>query len=256
MKNILIIIIVISFGCNQINQKSGPNAYRQGDSIKTDTLNFAPPTTALPIIPLKFLPTSFALDSIISVDTTFNYFTTLYFPKSNHDDALNKSIQEFIQQQVNLEKPEEKTNDNTSFDMWITEIKISEHLIHCLFMEQSFTEGSAHFNHGYSTLNYDLIKKKKILFTDLFTLSSKKDKQTFCDVINESNDGNSDFLTPKDLNNNLDYEIIKDGLTLYFDDFEKAPSMTTIGIDLAKIQKFIDPTLGKDYSLIIPNTRN
>lgn len=105
-------------------------------------------------------------------------------------------------------------------------------------------------------MNYDINKKKTILFTDIFKFSSKKEKHSFCDLVNEFNDGSSDLLIPKDLIDSLDYQISKEGLTIYFDDFEKSPSMTSIGIDIQMIQKYMNPTLASDYGLIIQKPKH
>lgn len=255
MKNIVLFIILLSTSCNQTNQNSESDS-RQSDSLKADTLNFAIPTTALPVEPLKILPTSFVLDSIFSEDTAFNYSTRIYFPKSN-DDELNKSIKQFVEYQISKEKPENRTNDGTSLEIWVTNLKVSEHLIHCLFRQQSFTEGAAHFNHAYLTFNYDPLKKKVISFTDIFKFSKSKSKQSFCNKISgyvngiDDSDGYNDGLTPQDIGNDLNYDVWNQLLVVY-PNYCCAEEGKIFTCDLRLIQGYVNPTLGKDYGLIIP----
>lgn len=255
MKNIVLIITLFSISCEQVSQKSESTDSKKSDSFN-HTLNFDKLTTALAVRPLKIISSSFLLDSVISEDTAFNYFFTLYFPRSLNHIEFNKTIKQFVEHQASLEKPDRKQNENTLFDLWINKLQISGTLIQCLFIEQSFTEGAAHYNHSYSTLNYDINKKKTILFTDLFKFSSKKEKQSFCDLVNEFNDGSSDLLIPKDLVDSLDYQISNESLTLYLDDFEKSPSMTSIGINIQVIQKYINPAFVYDYGLILQKPKH
>lgn len=254
---ILLYIILLSTSCNQTNQNSESDSI-QNDSLKVDNQNFSIPTTALPVEPLKILPASFVLDSIFSEDTTLNYSTTIYFPRSN-DDELNKSIKQFVVLQTGLEKPESRTNDRTSLEMWVTNLKVSEHFIHCLFKKQSFTEGAAHSNQEYITFNYDPIKKKKISFTDIFKFSKSKSKESFCNKINgyvngiDDSDGYNYGLKPLDIDNGLNYDIFDQLLTVY-PNHCCAEEGKIFTCDLLLIQDYINSTIGKDYGLIMPET--
>jgi len=259
MKYILLLIALISISCNQINQNSESDS-RQSDSLKSDTQNFAIPTTALPLEPLKIFPTSFVPDSTFIEDTTFNFTSIVYFLKSNEDDELNKSMKQFIQHEVDLEKPENKTSDQSSFEMWVTNITISENLICILFRKQTFTEGAAHYNHEFLTFNYDIMKKKRILFTDVFKFSKSKSKQSFCNELNgylngmEASDGYRDGLTPKEIKKDLNYAVLDKQLIVY-PNYCCADESKTFTVDLQLIKDYIDPVLAKDYGLIYPGKR-
>lgn len=235
--NNTLLILVIFLGCNQITQKSETNVSEQHDSVKTGALDFSPPTTALPVRPLKLLPASFRLDSVILEDTSVSHSIRLYLPVSNYNKDLNKLINSHLEYYT-TRSISNKIKDNfqyLEFSMWLTSFQITKDLINFCFTDQSFYNGAAHFNHSYSTLNYDIRKRKKIMFRDLFMFFSKKDKQTFCNVFNEFNAASDGLLNPKDLTTDLDYQVTNDRLILYFDDYEKGPSLTSMGINLAEI---------------------
>lgn len=256
MKNTLLLLLIILIGCEPSHKKQTSQDTKQSNILKTDTLNFTIPTTALPIEPLRIFPLSFTLDSIFKEDTVFNYSTKIYFPKSKDNVELNQLIKQFIEHQISIEKQKNITNNGTSFEMWITDLKVSTNLIHCLFRQQTFTQGAAHFNHAYSTLNYDPIKRKKVLFTDIFKFSKDQSKQSFCNKINgyingiDDSDGYNDGLTPQDIDENLNYEVWKQQLIVY-PNYCCANEHKIFTIELRLIQDYINPTFRKTYGLII-----
>lgn len=246
----LFLIATCSFSYGQMDQKSGLNESSKSDSVKNKTLNIGPVTTALTIDPLKAYPPFFVLDSINSEDTTVNYTIRVYFPKSINNAEFNKSIKLFVEHRVNMEKPQEKTIDNCSFDMWVTDFKISGHLIQYVFREQSVTEGAAHYNHGYSIYNYDSVRKKRIVFTDIFIFSKNKDKQSFCNQVNNyingddnSNSSNSELI-PEQINRELNYEISNKQLVIY-PNYCCAEENTIFKVDLQLLQDYRNPNI--DY---------
>jgi hypothetical protein len=252
MKNILTLLICVNllFGCAEAYSKSN-----QFPGAITDTILPGSLSTALSIKPLKKLSASFELDSILDEDTTYNYFTSIYFPKSNNDKSFNQLMTKFIQQQIGLEKPDKKSDDLCTFNMWLIKLANSGNLIQCIFREQSYTEGAAHYNHFYSTFYYDKIKQKRILFTDIFKFSNHESKRLFCNKLNgylngyDDSDGYNDGLSVKNLNNDLQFDISNDKLIIY-PNYCCAGEGTTYEIELIQIQEFIKPGAGMEYGLI------
>jgi hypothetical protein len=239
VKNIFLIIIALSFCL-------------EGKSQDLESKNIQPATTALPIEPLRKLPSPFILDSIFSEERSLDYSTIIYYPKSN-DEGVNNLVKQVIDQQISLHKPD--NNEGASFEMWIDSLKISANLIHCLFVQTSYYSGAAHSNNYYFTLNFDPIKKKRILFTDIFKFSKRNNKQSFCNKINgyangiDDSDGYNTLFTPEDINKDLDFDIIGKELIIYLD-YCCAMERTILKAKLQLFQGYIDPILGKEYGLI------
>jgi hypothetical protein len=252
MKNILTLLICVNFilGCTEAYSKSNQFPGAISDTILPGSLS-----TALSIKPLKELPASFELDSILDEDTTYNYFTSIYFPKSNTNKSFNQLMAKFIQQQIGLEKPVKKAEDQCTFNMWLIKLVNSENLIQCIFREQSYTEGAAHYNHFYSTFYCDTIKQKRIFFTDIFKFPNRESKQLFCNKLNgylngyDDSDGYNDGLSVKNLNEDLQFDISSDKLIIY-PNYCCAGEGTTYEIELIQIQEFIKPAVEKEYGLI------
>lgn len=244
-------------GCNQLNQNS-ENESGQNDSLETDIPDIVIETTASPIEPLEIFPSPFVSDSIFIEDTAFNFAAVIYFPKSTEDDEFNKFLQQLIQYEINLEKPENKTNDQTSFEMWVTNLTVSENLTQVLFKQQTYTEGSAHYNHESLTFNYDHVKKKRILFTDIFRFSKNKSKQSFCNELNgytngmNDSEGYRDGLVPDNINKDLNYSF-SDRQLIVYPNYCCADEGKIFTVDLELIIEYIDPEPGKDYGLIFPD---
>jgi hypothetical protein len=115
------------------------------------------------------------------------------------------------------------------------------------FTDQSFTSGAAHFNHGYTCLNYDTIRNKQVFLNDIFNLQTDKEKQNFCDSI-LSPDINADFrIETDDLKENTDFIIENGNIIFYFDDYEKGPSMCTHLVSLQSVRTFVK----KDYQWLL-----
>lgn len=111
--------------------------------------------TPIPIIPLRELPESFVLDSIFYEDEKFNFGAFILYPKSIADAVFNERVDQFIREHMNMEKPDNNSEERTTFGMWITEIYVSDELIRFTFAEQSFTEGSGHYNNWSGIMNYN-----------------------------------------------------------------------------------------------------
>jgi hypothetical protein len=256
MKHLFSLIVMVSLGCNQVNQ-SPESSIKNADSLNTKNQNISTPTTALPVKPLKALPSPFVIDSLVIADTALNYTAFVYFPTSKKDNAFNKSLKQYIYHEINLEKPENKTNNSTSFEMWLINLSVSETIIHALFRQQTYTEGSAHYNHSYLTFNYDPVLKKKIQFTDIFSFSKSKSKQSFCNALNgfvngiDASDGNNDGLTPQEINKDLNFSVSNQHLIVY-PNYCCANEAKIYTVNLSFINDYINPKSGKDFGLLKP----
>ena len=252
MKKVLLAtLILFSFGCQE--KKQAENNIVKEDSVSKDTMAFTPPTTAMQVVPLRSLPAPFVLDSITNKDSTRYKVIEIYFPVSKEDKGFNIMIQSYVQQYAKEFTAQQLNGvyDNAIFSMWPISAVSVESLIGFCFIDQSYYPGAGHFTHRYATFNYDKVKRKRIFFTDLFSFPSEKSRQKFCDLFNEfKDDGNVDSLNIKDLNKERDFQITGGRLVLYFDDYEKDPSMREVKIDLARIHEFINPVLGKEYGLM------
>lgn len=237
-------MLLISIGCNQNSQEKNSDTV-QNSTEKNEHSFPVVATTALPVSPFRKLPAPFALDSIFIEDTALNYVSSIYFPISD-DEKFNISLEQWIDAQIKAEKPEHKTDNLTTFDLWITDLKTSKNLLHILFRQQTFTEGAAHHNHSYLTFNYDLDSKKKVSFTDVFKFSSSKSKQSFCNKLNgyvngiDDSDGYKEGLTPEKLNENLNY-VISNGRLIVYPNYCCAEKDKTFSVDLSSIQGDINP---------------
>jgi len=223
----------------------------------TDTTASMMETTAMDFVPYDRFPDPFYLDSIEYRDsaTYVNHESKLVtvafnlsgdLPQSN--DPEHKKFNTAIRKKVDAYLLDFKDGEflgTTYITAGITatgfKYDTSEKVVSIWFMDQCFSEGAAHFNHGYTTFNYDMKENKEILLTDLLLFKNEDEKQKFCDAFNPYPENTSVVkLETSDLSPDQDFEIESDGIQLYFDDYDKGPSMTMLFISYSKCRGYVN----------------
>jgi hypothetical protein len=237
--SLLICIPLFLFSC------ATEPAKKAADTVAVDTLPFAIPTTALEAKPAA-LPPGFLLDTLSYNDTAKHLHAFYHYPVTpgpNFNAAVTTLLMEYTS---GYEDYHPKEYESATVEAWVSSFAVTGKLISMVFTDQSFSTGAAHFNHGYTSLNYDTLRQKEIFLTDIFTLETEKQKQNFCDSI-LSPEINTDLrIEPADIRKNTDFLIEKGNLIFFFDDFEKGPSMCTYSVPLDKVKNFIK----KDYAML------
>jgi hypothetical protein len=240
---VLFISILILASCNPAPEKKVLKG-SVADSIPR--LPLENETTALDVTPAP-LPASFILDTLSVNDTAKHLSAFFHFPVSN-DEKLNKIIVELVKKNTHgYEDYHPGEFESASVEAWVSSFAVTGRIISMIFTDQSFSTGAAHFNHGYTALNYDTLKKKQIGLLDIFNLQNEKEKQAFCDSI-LSPEINADMrITVDDVKKEADIFIEKGKMTFFFDDYEKGPSMTSYSFDLKSVRSFVK----KDYQWLV-----
>jgi hypothetical protein len=226
------------------------------DSLETE-LDFAPPTTAVSVEPFTDFPAPFFLDSLDMSESTVltdhsgypsgtEYSLKGYFPQSSlkEHEAFNQAAYNAVSDFLTSYR----IGDNDPFaaieaEIWITGFSQVGEIISVHFTNQSYSNGAAHFNHGYASVNFDLQSDKQVTLTDLVQFKDETEKQKFCDAFNPdpSTEEAAVFLMPEDFSSSRTFTMVHDGITLWFDDFEKGPSWTSLFIPYTKIKGYINP---------------
>jgi hypothetical protein len=211
--------------------------------------SFAMATTALEAQSFTDLPYPFRL-SYCSLDDTANALsasTDLPYSLDPSHDKLNAAISSLLNREIDGYRTERTRSlltekfDHTSFEGWLTHLARRQQVASMCFLTQSYTEGAAHFNHYYLTLNYDLKNERSLLFTDIFNVSSEKEKQEFCYAIygNDNYEFIMDGLVPADLNSDTKFYFRDDVIVFCFSDYDKGPSLMEIEAPLDSVRRFV-----------------
>ena len=214
-------------------------------------------TTALPVTPVNELPNGYTLVTRVEKDAALNYAATLMVPVAQgalavDDEAFNAVIGAFIRQQVEAAKPDAGTAGATTLEVWLIGFNVSAGVIQSLFREQTFTQGAAHYNHGFLTLHYDVVGRKRLLFTDLVPFTANQTKQGLCDVINRHEQGldagetPTGGLTPKELVPSLNFEVRDQKLVIY-PNHCCADEGKTHEVPLPLVKAFLDPAVAGKF---------
>jgi hypothetical protein len=234
-------IALLLFSCATDEQRAGKK-----DSLRDSVPAFQDATTALQVVPAP-LPPGFALDTLSVNDTAKNLYAFFHFPVSN-DPKLNAMIIALLKQNLNgYEDYHPGEFDQASVEAWISAFTKNGKFISMCFTDQSFSTGAAHYNHGYTALNYDTLKHQQIFLTDIFTLRTKQEKQAFCDSIQGTDVVSEELVMPDDLSEKTDFIIDQDNIIFYFDDYQKGPSMTTRTVAIRDVKSF----LKKEYTSLL-----
>ncbi|MDQ3110391.1 MAG: hypothetical protein M3R17_10905 [Bacteroidota bacterium] len=229
------------------NTDEDPKNVNTNDSLPGSSITPVTVTTALEVLPAP-LPPGYALDTLSFSDPAKHFTAFFHFPVSS-DGQLNELIKTVLMQHTKgYEDYHPREFETAESEVWISSFSLTGKFISMCFTDQSFSTGSAHFNHGYSTLTYDTLKHKQIFLTDIFNLRSEEEKQAFCDSVPATDVITQELLMPGDLHKNTDFMIDKGNLILYFDDYEKGPSMIAKVVALDDVNSF----LRKEYKMLQP----
>jgi hypothetical protein len=248
MKKIYWLSVVLLFllSCaTETNKDPGDSLTDQNDSLARPA-DFAMETTALPVSPTP-LPPAFALDTLSVTDTAKHLYAFFHFPVSS-DEKMNAMIVKLMKENTKgYEDYHPGEFEEASVEAWISSFAVNGKMISMCFTDQSFSTGAAHFNHGYTCLNYDTVKQKQVFLTDIFYLRTEKEKQKFCDSILLPEINAAMRIETGDLKKETDFIIDKGNLIFFFDDYEKGPSMCTYSVSLQSLRSFVK----KEYESIV-----
>jgi hypothetical protein len=232
---LLICISLLLFSCSSESSKNAADSIAAADSAPVP---FEIPTTALPVKPTA-LPPGFKLDTFSFNDTAKHFHALFHYPLTS-DINFNYAVTNFLHDYtLGYEDYHPGEFETASVEVWITSFAVTGKLISMCFTDQSFATGAAHYNHGYTSLNFDTLQRKGIFLTDIFKIDTEKQKQKFCDSILSPGINTDLRIEPADIHKNTDFVIEKGNLIFFFDDFEKGPSMTTDTVSLKSLRTFL-----------------
>ncbi|PKN24942.1 MAG: hypothetical protein CVU65_10240 [Deltaproteobacteria bacterium HGW-Deltaproteobacteria-22] len=214
-------------------------------------------TTALPVTPINELPNKYTLVTRVEKDAARHYTATLMVPVAQgalaaDDQAFNAVVDAFVRRQVEAARPDAGTAGATTLEVWLIGFNVSTGVIQSLFREQSYTEGAAHYNHGFLTLHYDVVGRQRVRFADLVLFSASQTKQALCDLINRHEQGLDagetpvGGLTPDGLVPDLDFEVRGGNLVIYPNHCCADEGKTHV-VPLKLVQAFLDPAVAKKF---------
>jgi len=250
------------FACRTTGRPAESTAPAPGKPVIAPVKPAAAPvgaTTALPVTPINELPNHYTLVTRVEKDAARNYTATLMVPVAQgalaaDDQAFNAVIEAFVRQQVDAARPDAGTAEPTTLEVWLIGFNVSAGVIQMLFREQSYTQGAAHYNHSFLTLNYDVVGRKRVRFTDLVPFSGSQTKQGLCDLINrheqglDADEAPTGGLTPTELGPDLDFEV-REGKLVIHPNHCCADEGKTHEVPLKLVQAFLDPAVAKKFGL-------
>lgn len=241
-------VLVVCVSC----KRPGQNAEgKEGDLVKADTAEmvFEMPTTAMRTEPLRGMPVPFRLDSFFSADTVRHFTEDVWYPTSA---GVHKAFDDAVVMKAmgaasgSTPFPDEAVDAYES-QTWVSSLSVNGNIVSVCFTWQAYTEGAAHFTHGYSTFNFDLKGNREVFFTDLFAFGSREEKETFCEQFSAEN---SDAQpVPEDLGKGLKFTLSDSILSIYFDDFEKGPSMCVAEAKWGDVKRYVKAGVEQGYGV-------
>ncbi len=210
------------------------------------------PTTALPVTPINELPSRYTLVTRVEKEAPRRYTATLQVPRAVEDENFNRVVEAFVRRRVEAARPDAAGAGATTLEVWLIGFRETSGVIQLLFREQTYTEGAAHYNHGFSTLHYDAAGRARVRFTDLVLFSASQTTQAFCDLINRHEQGldagetPTGGLTPDELVPDLDFEV-RDGKLVIYPNHCCADEGKTHEVPLNLIKAFLDPAVARKF---------
>jgi hypothetical protein len=250
MHKISIVLFLVLF-CSSCGKKPETAEGSSADSLKADSATevFEMPTTALPVKPLRVYAAPFRLDSVIIEDSVTHYAETHFFPSSG---GVYPAFDAEVKKQASgaaagtAPFPDEDV-DGYQNQVWVTFFSVKGSLVSVGFTWQGYTEGAAHFTHGYETFNDDLKRNVIVFFTDLFVFRNSSEKEEFCEQF--SADWSDGRPTPDDLDKGLKFTLSDSLFSVYFDDFEKGPSMCVAEANWENVRKYLKAGVAERFGL-------
>jgi|SRR5579871_3047120 len=239
-KCLLIFSLILS--CNEHHSKSNKNDNNVKNKPNEDSA-----FTELHVMDSLKLPTGFYLDTIYKFDKKRNAEIQIILPnsiaKTNYDSEITiyfkKKVHEFIvsQDQINGNSSMSNSMQSSFVVRPICVYKDLNLLSYCFLISNDL--GMAHPVDEYYSFNFDLKKKKRIFFFDLFKFKSKSDSvflfSNIRDAIYKANpDVDKEFIEFRKLYN-IDFNVEQDSISFNFDDYEIGDY--GLGIIRAKVSK-------------------
>lgn len=143
-----LVVMLVLGSCAQPGEAETKKDERTPPATDTVPFNVAAVSTAMPIEPLRELPTGFYLDSFFITDNLLNHRVALYYPLSETDSIFNRKLVKFIRAHEASYQPDEKGDDyqSSSFDLWLVAEEHAGRKQSFKFRMQSYYPGAAHYN--------------------------------------------------------------------------------------------------------------
>jgi hypothetical protein len=239
------------------DESTAPAAGKGRDTVTAPVKLTAPvgATTALPVTPINELPSRYTLVTRLEKEAPRRYTATLQVPRAVDDENFNGVVEAFVRRQVEAARPDADAAGATTLEVWLIGFRETSGIIQLLFREQTYTEGAAHYNHGFSTLHYDVAGRARVRFTDLVLFSGSQTRQALCDLINrheqglDADESPAGGLTPDGLGPELDFEV-RDGKLVIYPNHCCADEGRTHEVPLPLVQAFFDPAVARKFGLI------
>lgn len=203
-----------------------------------------PATTAMTVKPVPLM-LPFHLDSLFIEDTANYLNAALYFPVCPQAQykPLNELLLELVRSKTRgFEHGKRSREEAVTVEAWVSEMSMKRQLLSFCFTDQQYTQGAAHYNHGYSCINFDSGKSKLVSLNDLFFLDNEAQKEKFCACVNPAEEGlGPNLLETTDLHDSADFMISGQQLIFCFDDYEKGPSLEKRIFRLDSFRTFLRP---------------
>ena len=211
MKSIFpLMFLLIFFACKkQKNDKE----YEEFNEIESEI-----PSTAYKYPEIE-LPKNFRSINLSINDTLTNESYEISCLQSNllEYEAFNKAIRNAL---IDYVMPQGIFLDNTlnshedyhysSLKLHPVEIFINNNIISVTYVEDSYSYGAAHHNHGWFSFNYDIKKKQPIGFENVFKIKTSSDSTDFLSYVAENQYRNClDWYKPYE---SMDFSFSKKGI--------------------------------------------
>lgn len=257
--SIIIFLVVFAVVSCQTEEKSNT----KGELPKKDSVENVPviATTEMGIMPVMNFPEGFYGDTMAPVfppvkvllhdmgdSMLVNYHFSAWYPQSNA--VSNVYFNMVIKNLVNKYFEQYRFNKGESFGgLYINAEFITSEFVSfenkyagVLFTKQEYTDGAAHYNHGYQSFHFDFKRNKEIKLTDILIFKNGE-AQKFADAFNPdpTTTIHEIMLESNDFSANRPFITNYGELYLYFSDYEKGPSMTRIIIPYSKFKGYVNP---------------
>lgn len=191
-----------------------------------------------------FLPEDIELDSMLKFDKARNLEIIVILPESKDEKTPNYDVQlKNIIKQYQIEFTalidtliEEDSTIliavPSSFYVEPAFVYKDEKIVSYCLIVSRYRAGAAHPVTGYYSFNYDLLKQKRITFSDYFNVKTSTDTLFFINAINKAI--NIVSVGTQDLHD-IDFNLEKDTISFNFDDYEIASY--AVGIVEGRVSK-------------------
>ncbi|MEM7037749.1 MAG: hypothetical protein AAF570_12270 [Bacteroidota bacterium] len=201
-------------------------------------------TTAMTVRPLNAFPAGFTLDTLRQRDTVQNFSAEYYFPvpPTSGFPKLASVIHDSMRAASNWYRPyPDEQILSGGYEAWLSSFFLTDSLLSLCFTEQAYIHGAANYNAGYFTLNWDRRNARARALTDFFHLPDDSTRHRFARTFNGARTAGDTNTTiePDELHAQRDFYLHDGQLFLCFDEHEKAPFLTYVGVKLEVMRAFL-----------------